>query len=568
MPDRFFGTVSGLIAAALACGATASGADYRGAAAGWPTYANGAYAANYPANYGNGAAYYVARPMTGGGYAPAGGMAYMPVQAAYANPAYFAAYGRSPTMYRPVSNGGYAPAGGGYYAPTTANYAPAQYAPAQYAPANYVPTTANYAPANSYAVSPAGISSAGSEATAYFGQPTALNYVPPRYAYRPAYAQVPVYMYRPVTAYQPGTGQPVTCMQASTCNTNVCQPQRTRCFSILNPFTWFSRRPSCGTSGCGTSACGAPTTAYCGTAACGQAQPYYPTQPVVPVVPVYPSSPGIPANTIPSLPRGFLPPAGTTIPPPPTVSPGTRGIITTPAETRPSLAPGGGTFTPNPGSFGAPPAGSVTPLPGTTIPLQPGGSFQTAPPPAQPGGFGPGSFGTGTNYAPATDPYSASMTPAMSRGETTSGTTPSQERGAPHSVFGSGYRNGSEANTDATRPEASDGVIRAPGMPALPPSVRTVPDLDEPPVPRPASAAPQLLDPRDKTANRDRRWGVVPAQWPTKERASGQLSQRPVAPRSAHETYEASGLSKSPYASEGRNSARYDDGGWKAAAGL
>src|SRR5262245_57409804 len=239
----------------------ASGADYRGAATAWPVYANGTYAANYPTNQGASPAYFVARPVAVAGYGvqPQGTM-YMPVRAAYANPTYFAAYGRSPVMYRPVSTAGYAPSGG-YYAPVTANYAPT----------------------NSYTVTPAGLSSAGGEAAAYYGQPTTLNYVPPRYAYRTGYAAVPVYTYRPVTVYQPATGQPVTCMQASTCMT--CQPQRTRCHSWWNPFTWFGSGRSCGASACGA----APTTTYCGAAACGQ--PYYPVQPVQPVVPVIPSVP-------------------------------------------------------------------------------------------------------------------------------------------------------------------------------------------------------------------------------------------------------------------------------------
>jgi len=198
----------------------------------------------------------------------------------------------------------------------------------------------------------------------------------------------------------------------------------------------------------------------------------------------------------------------------------------------------------------------VTPFPSQPVP--PGGSFQTAPP-AQPGtGFGTGSFGTGTNYAPATDPYSASMTPAATLSAPANESSgASQQAGPAHSVFGSGYRE-----------ETGDGVIRAPGMKALPPSVRTVPDLDEPPMPRPVNSAPQLLDPRDKTAGRDRRWGVVPAQWPTKERTSGQLSQRPVAPRSAHETYNANRLSNSPNVSQPANVANYEDGGWKTAAGF
>src|SRR5881227_3602047 len=90
------------IASLCALASTASAGDYRGAAAGWPAYANGTYAANYPANYAA-APYYVARPVAttaSAGYAPTG-MMYAPTTAAYANPNYFAAYGRSPVAYRP-----------------------------------------------------------------------------------------------------------------------------------------------------------------------------------------------------------------------------------------------------------------------------------------------------------------------------------------------------------------------------------------------------------------------------------------------------------------------------------
>jgi hypothetical protein len=555
MSGRLLKRAIGLAIAAQSIAAgPANGADYRGMTAGWPAYANGYYAANYPTNSGAGPAYYVARPVAAAGYAvPPTGTMYAPVRAAYANPTYYAAYGRTPAVYRPVTAVGYAPAAGGYYPPTAAYYAP---------------VTANYAPANSYAVSPAGIGS-GSEAAAYYGQPTSLNYVPPQYAYRTNYAPVPVYMYRPVTAYQPVTGQPVTCLQASTCNT--CQPQRSR-FSILNPFTWFGSGSSCGSSGCGYTGCGsAPTTsycnpAYCGTTGCGQ-QPYYPTQPLTPVVPVIPG-PALPANTIPSFPRGTaIPPAGTTIPPPPTrtivpgttIMPGSSGGFA-PADLAPRLQPGP--------TFGPAPSTTITPLPSNTIPAQPvtplpGGSFQTTP--IQPG-VNPGSFGTGTNYPPAVDPYSAALTPAASLNPAVNQTTPSSSSpaGPNHSVFGSGYRGSSPARNDVPRKDtAADGVIRAPDLgPALPPSVRTVPDLDAPQSPKPVNAAPQLLDPRDKTASRDPRWAVVPAQWPKKEVAPRQLSERPVVATKAHEPRE---MAASPYMRSQPNAADYDDGGWKSA---
>jgi hypothetical protein len=126
-------------------------------------------------------------------------------------------------------------------------------------------------------------------------------------------------------------------------------------------------------------------------------------------------------------------------------------------------------------------------------------------------------------------------------------------------VFGSGYR--------GNRSSASDSqVIRAPDLgPALPPSVETVPDLDAPQTPRPVNSAPQLLDPRDKTATRDSRWAVVPAQWPKKELAPRQLSERPVVVTKAYESRNVVATAASPYNSSQPNPADYDDRGWKSA---
>jgi hypothetical protein len=546
-------TLAGLSAAA------SSAADYRGMSTGWPPFANGYYAANYPTNYGAGAAYYVARPVMAAGYAaqsPSGAM-YVPTTAAYANPTYFAAYGRSPVAYRPVSTAGYAPAAAGY-APSAAGY----YAPVT---TSYAPVTANYAPSNSYAVTPAGLGSAGSEAAAYFGQPTPLNYVAPRVAYRTTYMPVPVYMYRPVTTYQPMTGQPVTCLQASTCST--CQPQRTHVW--WNPLTWFRH------SGCGSPP---PTTSYCGT---GCPQPYYPVQPVVPIVPapavtvpqnVIPSMPAQPSRTIPIY------PAQPTVPPPPTgaIVPSPGMTTPVPARTIPGSNPGAADFPPRftPGT--ATPGPIITPVPGTTVPspgftpLSPGttpggppasGSFPIgpSPPPTPQPGFGAPGFGSGTNYAPTVDPYSATMTPSATPYGAAYGTAPTnyqsganQPSGPPHSVFGSGYRGGSLGRSDAPQ-STTGGVIRAPELgPALPPSVQTVPDLDAPQLPRAPSNAPSLLDPRDKTAGGTHRWAVVPAQWPTQYNSSGQLADHPATPLKAHEP--------------SHSAAEYDDRGWRSAS--
>lgn len=531
----------------------AGGADYRGMATGWPVYSNGYNAAGYAAPPAGNPAYYVARPVSAQIAQPGRtGVMYVPTRAAYANPSYYAAYGRSPVAYQPVTAG---------YAPAAAYYAPAA------APAYYTPVTANYAPANSYAVTPAGLSSAGSEAAAYYGQPTALNYVPPRYTYRTAYAQVPVYMYRPVTTYNPITAQPVTCLQPTTVST--CQAQRQRCssFSWLNPFTWFNH------SSCAAPRCGSvpPTTSYCGTAASQCGQPYYPIQPVTPVIPVVPApATTLPPNTIPSFPRGstVIPQAGPTVPPPPTVPFGTRGTVTTPglapADLQPRLP--AGTAVPAPGSTFAPGGAIITPIPSNPAP---GGTFgappaTTVPPssfptaPAQPSiGFGTGSFGTGTNYPPAVDPYSPALTPASNATSAsgsagaappTSAMPPAADKnGPPHSVFGSGFR-------PAPAQSHNSNVIRAPELrPAMPPNVQTVPDLDATLPPRPANSAPQLLNPRDKTASAASRWAVVPALWP----------QHPVKHTSSTHLVQTSNVKQVPAATQPVSDG-YDDGGWRS----
>ena len=519
--SRLVTTVATLVAV---CPASLPAADYRGMTAGWPVYANGYQAANYSANYGAAPAYYVARPTVTAGYAarPTGTM-YMPVRAAYANPNYFAAYGTSTVAYRPVA------AANGAVAPVSAYYAP---------------VTANYAPANAYAVAPAGNASAGSEAAAFYGQPSNLNYVPPRFDYRTTYAQVPVYMYRPVTTYNPITAQPMTCMQPTT--SSCCQTQRSRSwFSWLHPSSWFNRSSSCGQS-CAPAP--APTTSYCGTAASQCGQPYYPVQPVVPltpavtlppnVIPAVPST-SFPSTTFPSAP---LPPAGARIPPPPTGAavPGSR-IITTPADAPPRLPAGSTTVPMMPGT---------TVSPGTTFP-PPTGSFPSNTTPF-PGGTAvpPGSFPT--NYPPATDPYSNSkLTPAL-------GSPNGQPTSPSHSVFGSGYQS-VEKSADKPAMSNKDNVIRAPDLaPAMSPSVQTVPDLDNTYRPRPSSSAPQLLKPADKTAaGSDPRWAVVPAIWPASTSSNANL--KAVSPVTS--TAVNTNLTAKPSMAL----SEYDDRGWKSA---
>jgi hypothetical protein len=482
--------------------------QYRGMAPGWPNQTAGNYTAYYAPGYGQ-PMYYVARPVTG----------------AYANPAYFGGYNVAPvTAQRPVIAAYYAPqpyaqqyAGVQYAQPTTAYYGAA---PAQYG--------AQYAATNAYSVSPAGSSTAGAEAYSYYGQPTTVNYVPPRFTYRTTYAAVPVYMYRPVTAYQPVAGQPVTCLQPTT--TTQCQPCRTRTSWFSH--SWFNWcRPSCGSGACGSAP---PTTAYCASGYCAPAttcnypqcgQPYYPGQPSV-VIPTVPAQPAIvPGTTAPGTIVTPLPPAGSTVPPPPTrIVPGTGGSFG-PADIRPSLPPGGlvprtttplGTPTTPPGSFSTDPA-----APGSTI----------VPSPAAP--FNPGGFGSGSGYAPATDPYSRSSTAV------------------------------GPIRAPELRAQAAPNAIDQPRGPVLAPGVQTVPDPDALQPARPINRAPQLLDPRDKTASAkkalrtDQRWAVVPAVWPQAEPAA-------VAAPAASPYREYEERSYSPQRTEQRpvNPAEYDESGW------
>ena len=180
-----------------------------------------------------------------------------------------------------------------------------------------------------------------------------------------------------------------------------------------------------------------------------------------------------------------------------------------------------------PGSF---------PTDGTTTP---GGAITPAPATPFGSGSGSGSFGTGSGYAPAIDPYSNSST------STSTAVGPIR---------------GPELRA-ATPPQ----MIQEPKSPALAPGVQTVPDPDALQPARPMNRAPQLLDPRDKTAARnktaatakpfraDQRWAVVPAVWP---RPEAPAAAPPVS--SPYRAYEE--RSYSPAAS-----AAYDDSGWTSA---
>lgn len=496
-----------MIVAALAGSAQA---QYRGMAVGWPHQAGGNHAAYYPGNaVAGGPAYYVARPTYAANYgaaayAPVGSMAsgyapgayatYMPVTAAYANPSYAAAYGAAPAYSQSYSASYAQP-----YAQQYAQQYPQQYAQqpattAYYGPATaayYAPAPATYAPLQAYRVTPAGGASAGAEAYAGYGQPTAINYVPPRFAYRTSYAPVPVYMYRPVTVYDPVTAQPVTCLQPAT--VTGCQTQRHRWFS----HGWFSwlKHGRCGAAPAPAAVpLAAPTVTYCAggncQVPCGQ-QPYYPAQPGV-IIPTIPA----PATTAPPTIITPIPssPAGPTVPPP-----GTR-FPTSPADIPPSLNPGGRIIPPTtPGS---------TPL----FPVDPSGV---------PTGSGLG----GASYRAGADPYAnTGLTGPVLKPPTTT----------------------SAPLSSPVRPPTT--------APAFNPGIQPVPDPAAARPARPVNRAPQLLDPRDKTATPgDQRWGVVPAVWPT----NGRSAARATGP-SPYRVYQERSLNTSAV-----NPAEYDDSGWE-----
>jgi hypothetical protein len=545
----------------VATAATPAVAQYRGMPAGWPaaTYTPATTAGYAPAPAGQ--AYYAARPVYGAapyagqyaGYAYAGNQyansQYAPATVAYANPAYRAGYnttlpatGQAATAaYRPVQYVAAAPQSGG----TTAYYAPQAYAGQAPTVAYYAPTTAQYAPGSAYTVTPAGGSSAGAEAYAGYGQPAPVNYTPPRFVYRTVNAQVPVYAWRPVTVYQPVTGQAVTCLQPAAPATQ-CQTQRRRWFS----HSWFSHSWFGGSrSSCGAAPAPAPTTAMCTTNYCGSTcgtTPYYNTQPGV-ILPTAPApgttiiSPITPGATLPTTgtPTTIIPgpsvPTGPTIPSPPSRFPNSGTVIpTNPADSRPSLSPPptGSSFPTNPG---LPPGSTVTPItPGTGS-----GSFGT--------GGGTGSFGTGTNYPPESDPYtpSSSSRPAVRQ--------PATE---------------SDRATSAS-PTAIEG-------PELHPQVRANPDPDAVAPPQPVNRAPQLLDPRDKTAQLDaRRWGVVPAVWPTRPAPvqTASLSESPYHSAPGQTSLEQASTSRAiqerslrtSEAAREPSAAAYDASGWESA---
>jgi hypothetical protein len=535
-------TITALTLVLLAGGLTPDGAranDVRGLSATQTANYNGYYTAYSPAGYA-----YATNPA----YATAGGYAAAQYPAAqYSATQYTAGYAPMATgaktyaarrhpanvgyySYRPaylVTRPTRRAAQTAMYATQAVNYAPqAVYyapAPANAAPALTLGATANSATQATYYAPPAP-SYATAQPTAAYVQAYRPVAVPPTFVYRTTTARVPVTYYRPVVVYDPVTSVPVTCQQPTI--GSECQTQRQRC----GLFSWlFGRNNSCGSS-CGY----APTTSYCGTAACGQsscgAQPYYPavqapattiiqqpatviqqpgtiiqTQPsrVIPAMPTQPSG---------SFPFGSSP---STVPAPPTRFPGTVAPSTipstgVPASERPRLTPSGTVF---PDPSGYPPVTD------------------------------PSSGSSSSNYSP---PASGS---ASSSGANSSSTGTTKSNG------GNGY----PATGSSLRLDNSSGPqIGTPNS-----SIQPVPDPDYNSRPRMPTRAPQLIDPRDKTAQAETtRWAVVPAVWAKPHRDSAEIT--PVAHR------DAPPIAESPYLHRAApapviDDSQWDDSGWKSA---
>lgn len=372
----------------------------------------------------------------------------------------------------------YYPVQYGYaYPPAASNAAAYQ---AAYPTIRLSPQTAYYAPAApvaNYTLAPAGGASAGSEAFAYYGQSTPLNYVAPTYSgYQARVVQVPVTYYRPYTAYQPGVAVPTTCQRAT--YGTVCQPAPRRWFSCRD---WLFHKKPCGTPAAAVPVATMPVAAVpavtpravcygstCVPQQCGT--PYYNTVPPANVVPgttIVPGTTVVPGTPVSPGIRGVLPP--TIVPPP-----GTRSI---PGVTVPSGAGDGADITPR-----------ISP--GTSVPV-----------PAFPG----------------IAPSGASYRPESQRRSVTSSGSSRENAQSP-------YRG--PALSQPTISEPSLGPRR---------SVQPVPDpAASQPRERsaPANRAPQLIAPNDRTAavapsrRGNAAVGVIPAQWPEKSVAKPAAESR------------------------------------------
>jgi hypothetical protein len=116
-----------------------------------------------------------------------------------------------------------------------------------------------------------------------------------------------------------------------------------------------------------------------------------------------------------------------------------------------------------------------------------------------------------------------------------------------------------------TQPALSQPAPTPPTGPILAPGVTTIPDPAAEEPARPINRAPQLLDPRDKTARAsrasrgDERWAVVPAVWPKPATAAALSAPADSPYRVYQERSQRDGQAPAV------NPAEYDASGWQSA---
>jgi hypothetical protein len=191
----------------------------------------------------------------------------------------------------------------------------------------------------------------------------------------------------------------------------------------------------------------------------------------------------------------------------------------------------------------------TVPAPGTTAPpviISPIPAGPTVPPPGT--RFPGGTFSPADVPPSLTTPRTPLSPPATVPGiprATTPGTPSFPVDPATVPFNPSGFTPG-----PVLRPPTTDAA------PALHPSIQPVPDPAAKEPARPINRAPQLLDPRDKTATRgDSRWAVVPAVWPKPA-----LPASVAADASPYRVYHERSLT-----TPATSAAEYDDSGWTSA---
>lgn len=293
-----------------------------------------------------------------------------------------------------------------------------------------------------------------------------VNYVPQTY-YRTAYRRIPVTNYRPVTTADPVTGCPVTCMQP--CVTYTYQAARVP-IHVCRPI--FSTVPAGPCSPCG-GVQGLPMggSPYYGTPTTGT--------PNAMTTPGVMPAPGMAPTTIPNaitVPQGGL----------------------QPADIRPSLT--------TPYTYGPTPDTGV----GSRVNRIPTDSTYRVQPSLE------SSSSNGSNYVP---PATSAFGPPTQVGSDY-GSSYNYGQGAPSGEVRVQRQTTSEPNSSASD-DSQDGSLNSPN------NLRPIPrpkSEDEGIQVQPTFGAPDLLDPRDRTASiRSKAWDYSLISWPE--------PQTPASPR-------------------------------------